>query len=268
MADEPVDAERELWSLGHYPTVARHLMPIAVATVDAAGVRRGDRVLDVGTGSGNAAAEAARRGAVVRGIDLSPQQIEHARARCAAEGLTVDLSVGDAQALEVPDGSVDVVVSVMAVIFAPDHTRAAAELARVLRPAGRLAMTSWASGGWSEGWRERIVALLPPQPEGGPVPDEWSEPGEFARRLEAVGLSEVRVTEEPFTFRFASVDEGMETFLTKAGPFVRTMATLESLGRGAEARRTFQAALEEANAATDGSLILPAPYLLGRATKP
>lgn len=95
-------------------------------------------MLDVGTGSGNAAVEAARRGAAVSGVVLSPQQIEHARARCAAQGLAVDLSVGDAQDLGWPDASFDAVVSVMAVIFAPDHARAAAELARVTRPGGRV----------------------------------------------------------------------------------------------------------------------------------
>lgn len=260
--DEPATtAQRAMWGLGHYPTIAQHLLPIAVATVDAAGVRPGDRVLDVGTGSGNAAAEAARRGALVSGVDLSPQQIEHARARCAAQGLSVDLSVGDAQDLGWPDACFDVVVSVMAVIFAPDAARAAAELARVTRPGGRVALTSWSAGGWSEGWRARLADLLPAPSVGGRH-DEWSEPGECARRLTAAGFGEVSVSEEHFAFRFASLEEGMETFLTRAGPFVWTMRIAESAGRGDEARGSLRATLEESNSATDGSLVLPAPYLL------
>lgn len=265
--DDVSAAQRELWTLGYYPTIARHLMPIAVATIDALGIRPGERVLDVGTGTGNAAVEAARRGAVVSGVDLTPRQIEFARKRCEVEEVSVELSVGDAQELGWADGAFDAVVSVMAVALAPDHARAAAEMVRVARPGGRIAMTWWSSGGWSAAWRERLADLMPPPSPDGPMPDEWSDPGEFARRLRAAGLGDVSVTERPFAWRFASIDEGMETFVTGAGPYVRTMAVADDLGRGDEARATFRAALEEANVADDGSLVLPGPYLLGIGVK-
>src|SRR6478609_872549 len=142
MAHDPAEAQRRIWAAGDYSVVARQFLPMSVETVEAVGVRAGDRVLDVGTGNGNAAIEAARRGATVTGIDLTPEQVDLARKRCADEGLDVDLRVGNAEALDVPDASYDVVLSVLGVIFAPDHARALGEMARACRPRGTVAMTA------------------------------------------------------------------------------------------------------------------------------
>src|SRR5947207_555502 len=116
MAHDAVEAQRRLWAAGDYTVVARQLLPMSVETVEAANVRPGDRVLDVGTGNGNAAIEAARRGATVTGIDVTPEQVELAGERCAEEDVEVDLRIGNAEALDVPDAGFDVVLSVMGVI--------------------------------------------------------------------------------------------------------------------------------------------------------
>jgi Zn-dependent alcohol dehydrogenase len=133
------DAQRRMWTIGDYPAVARRLLPISVDTVEELPITTGTRVLDVGTGDGNFALEAARRGAVVVGIDLAPAQIEQAAARAVADGLDVDLRVGDAEALDVEDGSFDVVASVLGMMFVPDHEKAAAEMVRACRPGGTVA---------------------------------------------------------------------------------------------------------------------------------
>lgn len=102
----------------------------------------GESLLDIGTGSGSLALLAARtREAQVTGIDVAEDGIERARARAAEEGLEVRFDVGDAQSLPYADGDFDIVVSTFGVIFAPDHVRAARELARVCRPGGRLGLT-------------------------------------------------------------------------------------------------------------------------------
>lgn len=132
-----------MWTIGDYPTIARHLAPISAETVEALGLEVGDRVLDVGVGTGNAAIEAARRGAIVTGIDLTPAQIERARDRCAQEGVDVELRVGDADDLDVPDATFDVVLSVMGVIFAPDPA------ARWPSPRGRSTDGQWRGEGGS-----------------------------------------------------------------------------------------------------------------------
>jgi len=261
MSEEAAEGQRRVWTIGAYPVIARHLLPISVETVEAIGIGAGDRVLDVGVGTGNAAIEAARRGAAVTGVDLTPAQIELARARCASEGVEVDLRVGDAEALEVPDAGFDVVLSVMGVIFAPDHARAVAELARVCRPAGTVAITAWAGGGWSSRWRTRAAHLVPPPPPGSPAPDEWGEPDEVVRRFAIAGL-DAAVEERRFAFRFPSVEDGLEVFLGAAGPFVAFMEMASAVGRGDEARQELRAAIEESNEADDRTCLLPAPYLL------
>ena len=261
MSDEVIDAQRRVWTIGDYPVIARHLLPISVETVATVGVRAGDRVLDVGVGNGNAAIEAVRRGATVTGIDLTPAQIERARSRCAVEGVEVDLRVGNAERLDVPDGAFDVVLSVMGVIFAPDHERAIAEMARACRPGGTVAITTWAEDGWSGRWRSRAARLLPVPPPGRPAPDEWGDPDEVVRRFATARLR-ATVERRSFAFRFPTEEDALETFVGAAGPYVQFMETAAELGLAEEARRELRAVLAETNEADDGTCRLPAPYLL------
>ncbi len=265
MDQRTLEAQVRVWSSGDYPVIARRLSPISVELVDAIGIQPGHRVLDVGVGNGNAAVEAARRGAQVTGIDLTPTQIERARARCADEGIEVDLRVGNAEALEVPDATFDRVLSVMGVIFAPDHERALAEMARVTRPGGTVAVTAWAEGGWSTRWRARAADLLPEPPPGSPQPDAWGDPDELERRLAAAGLA-ATVETRSFTWDFDSEQEALDTFVTSAGPYVQFMETATRLGLADRALATLREVLAETNVATNGTCRLPAPYLMGRGT--
>jgi SAM-dependent methyltransferase len=259
----PHDAQRHVWTIGDYPAVARRLLPISIDLLDALTIARGARVLDVGTGDGNAAIEAARRGAHVTALDLTPAQLAKARKRAAEEGVDVQFGEAAAEALPEADASYDAVVSVMAMIFAPDHERAARELARVCRPGGQVAVTSWLNGEgtWFQTWRERVAHLLPAPRPGGPDPDSWGVAGEMQRRFEAVGLA-VTVEERPFTWDFASVEDGFDFFRANAGPFVAFFEAMSASGQEDEARATFRGVLEDTNLATDGSVKLSAPYLL------
>ena len=121
--------------------MAEHLAEVA-------GLRPGDRVLDVATGSGNAALAAARYGAEVTGIDYVPELLERGRARAAAEGLAVTFAEGDAEDLAFPDASFDAVLSALGVMFAPDQERAAAELVRVTRRGGTIGLVNWTPEGF------------------------------------------------------------------------------------------------------------------------
>jgi ubiquinone/menaquinone biosynthesis C-methylase UbiE len=254
------DAQIRLWSAGDYPIVARHLQPIAAETVAAAGVARGDRVLDVATGDGNAAIECARRGASVVGIDMTPKQIALAQERCAAEGVEVDLRVGNAMALAVEDDSFDVVLSVLGVMFAPDADVATAELARVVRSGGVVALASWMLGGWSSAWRQCVADVVPGAVGRSPT-DEWGDAETIARRLTASGLT-AEVSKRPFSWTFRSVDAAVDLLTSASPPHVTALAQAAEAGVVEELRMRFVDIVEAANEATDGSCALPAPWLL------
>jgi SAM-dependent methyltransferase len=261
------DGQRHIWTIGDYPAVAERLLPASVAMLEALGPLAGKRVLDVATGTGNAAIVAARAGAEAVGIDLTPNQLNLARARAEAEGVAVDLREANAESLPFPDASFDAVVSAFGVIFAPDHAAAAGELARVCRPGGTVALTSWAGGGWMMRWLDKAAMLAPPPPPGGPRPDEWGDADEVVRRLAAAGLSP-QVEVRAFDWDFADADEAV-AFLTRAsGPFIAFLAMAEAQGRGDEARALLREAIVESDVGTDGRCLLPAPYLLAVGRRP
>ncbi len=135
------------WGIGHYERFAPDLEPAAEHVVALAALHPGERVLDLGCGTGNAALLAARAGAAVTGIDPASRLVEIARERLAAECLDGSFVVGDAQALPFRDGEFDAVLSVFGVIFAADAERALSESIRVLSPAGRILISVWLPGG-------------------------------------------------------------------------------------------------------------------------
>lgn len=165
------------WSLGHYEIIAADLLPAAAAVLDRAATRTGERLLDLGCGTGNAALLAARRGARVVGVDPTQRLLEIARREAAARDLDAEFLAGDAAALPLDDGDVDVVVSVFGVIFAPDAAAAAAEIARVCRPAGRIALSAWIPRGPIPGvLRLCGQAMAAAGAPAAPPPFPWHDP--------------------------------------------------------------------------------------------
>ena len=131
------------WGLGRYEHTAQQLRPAARVLVHHANVTRGERVVDVGCGTGNAALIAAGRGARVKGVDPAMRLLKVARGRAAARGLDVTFVHGEAASLPLADASADVVLSNFGVIFASDAVAAADELARVTAPGGRIVLSAW-----------------------------------------------------------------------------------------------------------------------------
>jgi ubiquinone/menaquinone biosynthesis C-methylase UbiE len=140
----------DIWSGASYERIAATFTEIHDRIVEALALRPGERLLDVACGTGGIALRAARAGADAVGVDISPDQIAKAQRAAEDEGLDIAFDVGDCQELAYEDAEFDVVVSAFGAIFAPDHARTAAELARVCRPSGRLALTSWPADDWSE----------------------------------------------------------------------------------------------------------------------
>lgn len=158
-----------LYAGGEYFALSAVLEPAAEALVDAAGVGPQHAVLDVAAGDGNAAIAAARRGARVVATDLSPAQVERGRARTAALGLDVGWRSADAESLPFADDAFDRVVSSFGAVAAPDAARTAAELCRVCRPGGSVALTAWPPDSFMGRLVETVRALVPefPDPEHG-----------------------------------------------------------------------------------------------------
>ena len=173
----------ELWALGEYERLAVTLRPAARELVLAAGISAGQRVLDVAAGTGNVAVEAAALGARVTASDITPQLVEHGRSRARRDRLAIDWEVADVTALPQDDGAVDVVTSAFGAMFATPVPRVIAELARVLRPGGVLAMANWVP----EGPVAELFALLgrygPRPPADTPAPTEWGREEVVRERL-------------------------------------------------------------------------------------
>lgn len=193
------------WSIGEYEHTAAQLQPAAEVIVAHADPQPGDRVVDVGCGTGNGALLAAARGARVTGVDPAARLLDVARERAAAAGLDATFVAGDAAALPLPDAAADLVLSIFGVIFAPDPPAAAAELARVCAPDGRIVLSAWRPEGAvnqvAKLAREAVRTAVG-APAGGP-PFAWHEPAALGELLAPHGFG-VTAIEEPITFRGAS----------------------------------------------------------------
>src|SRR6266403_1981292 len=135
--------QKATWESGDFGQIARTIESVAEEFMARQPLNPGSRVLDVACGTGNLAVLAARRGCVVSGIDIAGNLIDQARARAAAAGLQIDFKQGDVEALPFADCQFDLVVSTFGVMFAPRPNVAAAELLRVTRPGGQVALANW-----------------------------------------------------------------------------------------------------------------------------
>jgi SAM-dependent methyltransferase len=222
--------QQQVWASGDYAAVAARIVPMAEHLAEAAGLRPGDRVLDVATGSGNAAVAAARYGCEVIGVDYVPGLLERARARAAAEGLEITFAEGDAEELAYPDASFDAVLSCLGVMFAPDQERAAAELVRVCRHGGTIGLVNWTPGGFIGQLLKTVGKHVPP-PAGVRPPSLWGTE-ERLRELFGDQVVGLEVTPRSYVFRFRSPEEFAGFFKDRYGPTHMAFEALDKAGQG------------------------------------
>jgi SAM-dependent methyltransferase len=252
---------RRMWAMGDYPAMARDfLLPLGERLVEAAGVRSGDRVLDVGAGTGNAAIAAARRGARVVASDLTPELLEDGRARAAQEGVALDWEQGDAEALPYDAGTFDVVLSCIGAMFAPHHDATAAELARVCRPGGTVAMLNWTPEGLIGELFRTMGPFVAPPPPGASPPPLWGSEDHVRARFGATltdlttsrGLLELAIGQRPADYR--------DYFKQRYGPTIAAYANVAAdPARAAELDAALEGLFARADLARAGE---PARYEL------
>jgi SAM-dependent methyltransferase len=205
-----------MWGNGTYERVTDTIRDLQAIVVERADPKPGERVLDAATGTGASAILAAQRGADVVGMDLAPALIETARQRGREEGVDVQWDVGDAEDMSYGDASFDVVVSTCGVMFAPDHGAVAAELARVTKPGGRLALGCWTPDGGLAQMFGMMRPFLPTPPEGVGSPFAWGD-AEHVRGLLGEAF-DLEFSEHESTLRVPDGEAYWELFSTSYGP--------------------------------------------------
>jgi SAM-dependent methyltransferase len=264
--DRRTQSIRWMWSLGDYVELARYLEPASLELVDAVGIRPGMRVLDVAAGNGNFAIAAARKGAQVVASDLTPTMIELGRERAGVAGVSVEWVEADAGALPFEAERFEVVASVFGAMFAFDPEQVAAELFRVARPGGTVAMANYSSGGFLGAIGRLLDSLRPPAEASPPSPFLWGDPSVVRERFGPYAAS-LETHRRIGVFEFASLDEAWRFWERTNPPMAALKAMLPGQSYASLAERA-RGLMAEMNAAADGRVRLEWDWLLVLATKP
>lgn len=250
--------QQAAWASGDYAVIGSTLQIAGELLAEACDLRWGERVLDVAGGNGNATLAAARRGCRVTSTDYVAALLDRAAERTRAERFDVEFAMADAEALPYADASFDAVLSTFGVMFAPDHARAAAELARVCRPGGRIGLSNWTP----EGFVGQLLQLLSrplPLPPSAKAPSLWGLRSHLHGLFGDAALQVVTTTRN-FAFRYRSPAHFVEVFRNAYGPLQQAFAALPA-DAAAALERDLLALLSRMNRAGVGSLVVPGEYL-------
>jgi SAM-dependent methyltransferase len=250
--------QQAAWSAGDYAVVGTTLQIVGESLCEALDLRAGERVLDVAAGNGNATLAAARRWTDVTSTDYVPALLERGRARASAEGLPVQFAPADAENLQFADAHFDVVLSTFGVMFTPDQEKAAAEMARVCKPGGRIGLANWTPSSFIGELFKLMGRYLPP-PAGVKSPALWGTE-ERLRELFGNRLDAIAIGRKHFVFRYHSPAHWLEIFRTYYGPMHKAFGALDATKQESLAADLIALA-QRFNRATDGSLMAPGEYL-------
>lgn len=250
--------QQATWASADFAVVGTTLQIVGEWLAEAVDVRAGERVIDVAAGNGNATLAAARRFARVTSTDYVPALLERGAARARAEGLEVEYRTADAEELPFADASFDVALSTYGVMFAPDHTRAARELLRVVRSGGRIGLANWTPEGFI-GQLLKLIGRHVPPPTNVASPALW---GTEPHLVELFGrqAADFRCTRRNFNFRYASPAHWIQVFRDYYGPMHRAFAALPAAGQ-ARLETELVELLQRCNLGGPHSLVVPGEYL-------
>jgi SAM-dependent methyltransferase len=259
-SEDPLTARaRAVWTAGDFLPIARSFATGAEEFVARLSLRPGESVLDVACGTGNLAIPAARTGARVTGVDIAPNLIAKARQEAKRIGRIIAFDVGDAEALPYPDAQFDNTVTMFGAMFAYRPGRAAAELLRVTRPGGRVAMANWTPEGFL-GKLLRIHAAVVPPPAGLPSPLLWGERAVVEERF-GDRVAMLSTTRRSLELRFPLPPAAVtELFAACYGPTVTTLRAAGPDG-ACRLRGELTRLFNDHNLADDGTTVVSGEYL-------
>lgn len=246
---------KSTWEAGDYGTFAKYMEPGAIEILTSWNIQPGELMLDVGCGAGQTAIPAARNGVKVSGVDIAANWIEQAQARAQSEGLDATFEEGDAEQLNFPDGSFDVVMSLIGAMFAPQPDKVAAELLRVCRPGGRIIMGNWTPEGFPGHVFKTIGQYVPP-PSGIQPPTLWGVEDTVRERL-GHGTSRLTLTKRMYpSWRYPFPPaQVVEFFGQHFGPIQRAFTILERDAKDS-LRQDLEQLYSQFNGATDGTTLI------------
>jgi SAM-dependent methyltransferase len=259
---DPKAAARAAWAQGDYHAFAtRFTWELGPVLVQACGIRPGDRVLDVATGTGAVAVAAAEAGATVVASDLTPESLDAGRRAVRGRGLQLEWVEADAEALPFPDGSFDVVTSSLGAIFAPDHARVAGELVRVCRPGGTIGMANFTPEGRAAGFFGALAPFAPAPPPGASSPLAWGDE-DHVRALLGPHCAALELTRRTYVERADDAAEYCRFVQATFGPVIAIRAGLDAARADALDRALLAFATDADAGAPGGPAAYPYEYLL------
>jgi SAM-dependent methyltransferase len=250
--------QQAAWGTGDYAVIGTTLQIVGESLAEACDLRTDERVLDVAAGNGNATLAAARRGCFVTSTDYVGSLLERGAERARAERLEVAFQVADVEALPFADASFDAAVSTFGVMFAPDHARSAAEMARVVRPGGRIGLANWTPDSLI-GRMFKVLGRYVPPPAGVQPPSLWGTEAHLCTLFGDTAAS-VQATPRHFAFRYRSAAHFIDVFRTWYGPVNRAFAA-QSPANAETLAAELADLLNGLNRAGPGSLVVPSEYL-------
>jgi SAM-dependent methyltransferase len=254
-------AQREGWAF--FAPLEMLTTPAAFKLVRFAGVQSGEKVLDVACGTGVVAITAARLGATVTGLDLTPALLEKARQNAELARVSIEFHEGDVEGLPFKDASFDVVMSQFGHIFAPRPSVAVSEMLRVLKSGGRIAFSTWPPELYVGRMFALMASYLPPPPAGAAPPTQWGNPDIVRERL-GDAVTDLTFDREVLYTPGMSPEHVMNLFERTGGP---TMKLVESLKNDPARLKEFRSAFRETIDLYYRENQLHQAYLMTRATK-
>jgi ubiquinone/menaquinone biosynthesis C-methylase UbiE len=257
-------SHRAMWAMGDYDRFARATVwKLGPVLVEACGITRGQRVLDVAAGTGNVAIQAALTGASVVASDLTPEHFAAGRRGAAEAGVEVEWIEGDVEALPFDDATFDVVTSCFGAMFAPNHQSAADQLMRVCRPGGTIGLIAFTPEGIGGDFFAQLAPYLAPPPAESSSPLLWGDEA-HVRNLLGTRVSSLTMTRQTYVESAPSPEEYCRLFMETFGPLVAIRASLaDSPDRREELDRAFSSAIVRWNGGRgDGPVEIAYEYLL------